>query len=36
MYTYVAEELPELVFKVYPIDSTRMSLTGHSMGSNFF
>jgi len=34
MYTYVTEELPELVFKEYPIDSTRMSITGHSMGTN--
>jgi len=34
MYTYVTEELPELVFKEYPIDSSRMSITGHSMGTN--
>ena len=33
MYTYVTEELPELVFKEFPIDSSRMSITGHSMGS---
>lgn len=32
MYTYVTEELPELVSKEYPIDSSRMSITGHSMG----
>jgi S-formylglutathione hydrolase len=34
MYTYVTEELPELVFKEYPIDSSRMSITGHSMGTD--
>lgn len=34
MYTYVTEELPELVFKEYPIDSSRMSITGHSMGKD--
>jgi S-formylglutathione hydrolase len=33
MYSYVTEELPELVFKEYPIDSSRMSITGHSMGN---
>lgn len=32
MDSYVTEELPELVFKEYPIDSSRMSITGHSMG----
>jgi len=33
MYSYVTEELPELVFKEYPIDPGRMSITGHSMGT---
>lgn len=33
MYSYVTEELPELVFQEYPIDSSRMSITGHSMGT---
>ena len=32
MYTYVTEELPELVFSEFPIDSSRISITGHSMG----
>ena len=32
MYSYVTEELPELVFKEYPIDSNKVSITGHSMG----
>ena len=33
MYTYVTEELPELVSTEFPIDSSRMSITGHSMGT---
>lgn len=36
MYSYVTEELPELVFKEYPIDSSRVSITGHSMGISPF
>jgi S-formylglutathione hydrolase FrmB len=32
MYTYVTQELPEFVFKEFPIDATRVSITGHSMG----
>ena len=32
MYTYVTEELPELVAKEYPIDISKSSITGHSMG----
>lgn len=33
MYSYVTDELPQLVFKEYPIDETKMSITGHSMGT---
>jgi S-formylglutathione hydrolase len=33
MYTYVNEELPELVAKEYPVDISRVSITGHSMGT---
>jgi S-formylglutathione hydrolase len=32
MYSYITEELPELVFKEWPIDPNRVSITGHSMG----
>jgi S-formylglutathione hydrolase FrmB len=35
MYTYVVEELPELVAKEFPIDSSRISITGHSMGKHY-
>jgi S-formylglutathione hydrolase len=34
MYTYVAEELPELVAASFPIDLARQSITGHSMGGH--
>lgn len=34
MYTYVTKELPELVEKYFPVDPTRKSVTGFSMGGN--
>ena len=34
MYTYVTEELPQLVASQLPIDASRESITGHSMGGH--
>merc|ERR1711962_676741 len=34
MYDYVTKELPELVAGLFPVDPTRMSITGHSMGGH--
>ncbi len=34
MGTYVAEELPELVARSFPVDPDRAGLTGHSMGGH--
>lgn len=34
MYSYVTEELPELVASSQPIDVDRASITGHSMGGH--
>ncbi|GES64118.1 putative esterase [Aspergillus terreus] len=35
MYTYVTEELPKTVFEAFPqLDSSRVSITGHSMGGH--
>ena len=34
MYTYIIEEIPELVSKEFPIDSSRISISGHSMGTS--
>ncbi|RDW61838.1 S-formylglutathione hydrolase [Aspergillus mulundensis] len=35
MYTYVTEELPATVFEAFPqLDSSRVSITGHSMGGH--
>ena len=35
MYTYVTDELPKTVFEAFPqIDSSRVSITGHSMGGH--
>lgn len=35
MYTYVTEELPKTVFDAFPqLDSSRVSITGHSMGGH--
>jgi S-formylglutathione hydrolase len=35
MYTYVTEELPTTVFAAFPqLDSSRVSITGHSMGGH--
>ena len=34
MYDYVTKELPDLVSKLFPIDGTRMSISGHSMGGH--
>jgi S-formylglutathione hydrolase len=34
MYRYVTEELPALVADSQPIDTTRASITGHSMGGH--
>lgn len=34
MYSYITEELPELIRSTQPIDCDRASLTGHSMGGH--
>merc|ERR1711963_436238 len=34
MYDYVTKELPDLVSKLFPVDSSRKSITGHSMGGH--
>ena len=34
MWTYVAEELPELVFSSFALDAERQAITGHSMGGH--
>jgi S-formylglutathione hydrolase len=34
MWTYVTEELPELVATEFPADTTRQAITGHSMGGH--
>ena len=35
MYTYVTEELPALLFQSFKqLDSSRVSITGHSMGGH--
>ena len=34
MWTYVTEELPGLVFGEFPLDASRQSITGHSMGGH--
>ncbi|MCC2110693.1 MAG: S-formylglutathione hydrolase [Hyphomicrobiales bacterium] len=34
MYSYVAEELPELIDTEFPVDGDRRGITGHSMGGH--
>jgi S-formylglutathione hydrolase len=34
MYSYLADELPEVVASVFPIDRDRQGITGHSMGGH--
>ena len=34
MYTYVTQELPALVNANFPVDGTRIGVTGHSMGGH--
>jgi len=34
MYSYVTEELPEVVASAFPIDLGRQAITGHSMGGH--
>jgi S-formylglutathione hydrolase len=34
MSTYVTEELPSLVGSLFAVDTTRMSICGHSMGGH--
>jgi S-formylglutathione hydrolase len=34
MYSYVAEELPEIVASAFPIDLGRQGISGHSMGGH--
>lgn len=34
MYDYITEELPELINQRFPVDSTRTSIFGHSMGGH--
>jgi len=34
MYDYVSKELPQLVSSLFPVDGSKMSVTGHSMGGH--
>lgn len=35
MYTYITEELPKTLFSAFDqLDSSRVSITGHSMGGH--
>ena len=34
MYTYLTEELPQLLFARFPLDVGRQGITGHSMGGH--
>ena len=34
MYSYITQELPELVARVFPIDTKRQGIFGHSMGGH--
>lgn len=34
MYDYVTKELPEVVASLFPVNPTKMSITGHSMGGH--
>lgn len=34
MYTYITEELPKFLAENFPVDTTRQSITGHSMGGH--
>jgi len=34
MYTYINEELPELINSLFPVDGTNVSIMGHSMGGH--
>merc|ERR1711963_1181774 len=34
MYSYITKELPELISGLFPVDPTRRSITGHSMGGH--
>lgn len=34
MWTYVTQELPDLVLEAFPADGTRQGVTGHSMGGH--
>merc|ERR1711997_165601 len=34
MYDYVTKELPDLVSKLFAVDGSRISITGHSMGGH--
>jgi S-formylglutathione hydrolase len=34
MWSYVTEELPQLVFVEFPLDAARQGITGHSMGGH--
>ncbi len=34
MYDYVVDELPELIAKGFPVDASRVGLSGHSMGGH--
>ncbi len=33
-YTYITKELPELINSIFPVDGSRMSVMGHSMGGH--
>ena len=34
MYSYITEELPDVVNNFFPVDGSRVSISGHSMGGH--
>jgi S-formylglutathione hydrolase len=36
MYSYITSELPKIIESNFPVDPTRQSIMGHSMGGIFF
>ena len=34
MYDYITKELPKFVESMFPVDASRKSITGHSMGGH--
>jgi len=34
MYSYIVDELPDIIGRAFPVDRTRQGITGHSMGGH--